>query len=172
MFIVSSGNTSSAVFLAMANVPACPSAWFTAFQPPNSLISATLPTATPLESPIAFIFWIFELFSTVSWRPCNLSDKSFTLAFALGAAYTWFAAGSVSVVVSPVRNGLFLSRACLLRGSRCPEFAIELVPVAFSVLLAFLPTVAFPSVVSSLGLSTCTLGLLRKPLFTVIKSRL
>ena len=76
------------------------------------------------------------------------------------------------VAASPVRNGLFASRACPLRGSCFPEFAIELVPVAFSVLLAFLPTVAFPSVVSSLGLSTCALGLLRKPLFTVIKSLL
>ena len=71
-----------------------------------------------------------------------------------------------------VRNGLFASRACPLRESCCPEFAIELLSVAFSVLLAFLPTVSFPSVVSSLGLSTCALGLLRKPLFTVVKSLL
>ena len=74
--------------------------------------------------------------------------------------------------VVPVRNGLFLSNAFPLRSSLEPEFAIEFVSAAFSVLLAFLPTVAFPSVVSSLGLSTCTLGLLRKPLFAVIKSRL
>ena len=79
---------------------------------------------------------------------------------------------SSAVVAASVRNGLFPSRARPLRGSCFPEFAIELVPVAFSVLLAFLPTVAFPSVVSSLGLSTCALGLLRKPLFTVIKSLL
>ena len=105
-------------------------------------------------------------------KPFNLVSSPSTSSLALGSSKTCFASGSVSVVVPSVRNGLFLSRACPLRESCCPEFAIELVPVAFSVLLAFLPTVAFPSVVSSLGLSTCALGLLRKPLFTVVKSLL
>ena len=78
-------------------------------------------------------------------KPFNLVSSPSTSSLALGSSKTCFASGSVSVVVPSVRNGLFLSRACPLRGSCFPEFAIELLSVAFSVLLAFLPTVAFPS---------------------------
>ena len=167
-FMVSIGKTPLSVAFAIANFPFSP----TAFQPPNSVISFTVPGSTFCSSPRASISFTFLLFSITFGNVCNFSTSSSTLAFARGAVYTLFAAGSVSVVAPSVRNGLFLSRACPLRESCLPEFAIELLSVAFSVLLAFLPTVAFPSVVSSLGLSTCALGLLRKPLFTVIKSLL
>ena len=172
--IVSNGKIPFSVFLAMANFPS-PSLSITAFQPAKLLIFFTFPFSTPVASPrLSICFEILSLFSILPARFLSLLESSSTVSSSLPSnpVYTWFASGSVSVVVPSVRNGLFLSRACPLRGSCFPEFAIELVPVAFSVLLAFLPTVAFPSVVSSLGFSTCALGLLRKPLFTVIKSLL
>ena len=172
--MVSNGKIPFSVFLATANFPLL-SVSFTAFQPPKLSIFFTSPFPTPVASPrLSICFEILSLFSILVVRDLSLLERSSTVSSSLPSnpVYTWFASGSVSVVVPSVRNGLFLSRACPLRGSCFPEFAIELVPVAFSVLLAFLPTVAFPSVVSSLGLSTCALGLLRKPLFTVIKSLL
>ena len=57
-----------------------------------------------------------------------------------------------------VRNGLFLSNAFPLRSSLEPEFAIEFVSAAFSVFVAFLPTVDFPFVVSTAGASFFSSG--------------
>ena len=156
----------------MANFPGSPST-VTAFHPPNSSISTTCPLSTCLAFPSSSIFWIFSLFWIVSGNDFNLFERVFTSAPSTGLSNTWVAdVSSVVLGVVPVRNGLFLSNAFPLRSSLEPEFAIEFVSAAFSVLLAFLPTVAFPSVVSSLGLSTWALGLLRKPLLAVIKSLL
>ena len=57
-----------------------------------------------------------------------------------------------------VRNGLFLSNIFPLRSSLEPEFAIELDSEDFSVFVAFLPTVAFPFVVSTVGASFFSSG--------------
>ena len=81
--IVSRGYTPSSVLLAMAKTP--PS---TAFQPPNSLISFTVPFSTCLLSPKAFISLAsFVLFSTVAPNPNNLSARVFKSAFSAGAVY-------------------------------------------------------------------------------------
>ena len=63
IFIVSTGNTPLSVTLAIANFPALPSSCFTAFQPPNSVISATLPAVTLFSAPKVFISCTFLLFS-------------------------------------------------------------------------------------------------------------
>ena len=55
--------------------------------------------------------------------------------------------------VVSVRNGLLLSNAFPFRSSLEPEFAIELDSEVFSVLVAFLPTVDFPFVVSTATVS-------------------
>ena len=60
--------------------------------------------------------------------------------------------------VVSVRNGLFLSNTFPLRSSLEPEFAIELDSEDFSVFVAFLPTVAFPFVVSTAGASFFSSG--------------
>ena len=131
----------------------------TAFQPPNSWISFTVPFSTCLLSPKAFISLAsFVLFSTVAPNPNNLFAKVFKSAFSAGAVYVWFADGSVSVVDESVRNGLLLSNAFPWRSSLEPELAIELEFDAFSVLVAFLPTVAFPFVVSTSGASFFSAG--------------
>ena len=64
----------------------------------------------------------------------------------------------VSVVSASVRNRLLLSNAFPLRASLEPELAIELEFDAFSVLVAFLPTVGFPFVVSTSGASFLSFG--------------
>ena len=100
------------------------------------------------------------LFWTASGNFNNSLFSSFKSAFSAGAVYVWFAAGSVSVVAAsvPVRNGLLASNAFPLRSSLEPEFAIEFVSAAFSVFVAFLPTVAFPFVVSTAGASFFSSG--------------
>ena len=126
----------------------------TAFQPPNSLISLTVPFSTCLLSPKAFISLAsFVLFSTVAPNPNNLSANSFKLAFSAGAVYVWFAAVSsfVVFVFAPARNRLLLFNAFPWRLSLAPEFAIELESEDFSVFVAWRPTVGFPFVVSSAG---------------------
>ena len=79
----------------------------------------------------------------------------FKSALSAGAVYVWFAAGSV---FASVRNGLLLSNAFPWRSSLEPEFAIEFVSAAFSVFVAFLPTVAFPFVVSTAGACFFSVG--------------
>ena len=60
----------------------------TAFQPPNSLISFTVPFSTCLLSPKAFISLAsFVLFSTVAPNSNNLSARVFKSAFSAGAVY-------------------------------------------------------------------------------------
>ena len=104
--------------------------------------------------------WIFVLFWTASGNFNNSLLSSFKSAFSAGAVYVWFAAGSVSVVAAsvPIRNGLLASNAFPLRSSLEPEFAIELESDVFSVFDAFLPTVAFPFVVSTAGASFFSSG--------------
>ena len=60
--------------------------------------------------------------------------------------------------VVSVRNGLFVSNIFPLRSSLEPEFAIELDSEDFSVFVAFLPTVAFPFVVSTAATSFFSSG--------------
>ena len=60
--------------------------------------------------------------------------------------------------VVSVRNGLFVSNTFPLRSSLEPEFAIELDSEDFSVFVAFLPTVAFPFVVSTAATSFLSSG--------------
>ena len=98
------------------------------------------------------------LFWTASGNFNNSLLSSFKSAFSAGAVYVWFAAGSVFVVAASVRKALFLSNAFPLRSSLEPEFAIELESDAFSVFVAFLPTVAFPFVVSTAGASFFSSG--------------
>ena len=153
MLTVSIGNTPLSVFLAIANFPGFPSA-ATAFQPPNSLISRTCPLATFLAFPSSSIFWIFSLFWIVSGNDSNLFERVFTSAPSAGLSNTWDAdVSSVVLGVVSVRNGLLLSNAFPLRSSLEPEFAIELDSEVFSVLVAFLPTVDFPFVVSTATVS-------------------
>ena len=124
----------------------------TAVQPPNSLISFTVPFATCLLSPNLFIsLESFVLFSTVASKFIRVVAKVFKSAFSAGAVYVWFAAVSVSVVPAPARNGLLLFNAFPWRLSLAPEFAIELESEDFSVFVAWRPTVGFPFVVSSAG---------------------
>ena len=144
---VSIGNTPASVFLAIANLPLSP----TAFHPPNSLISLTLPLSTFRAFPKVSISCTFLLFSITLGRFFNLSARVVKSAFSAGAVYVWFAAGSVFVVAASVRKALFLSNAFPLRSSLEPEFAIELESEAFSVFVALIPTVAFPFVVSTAG---------------------
>ena len=63
------------------------------------------------------------------------------------------------VSVVSALNELFLSNACPLRGSLDPVFSIELESDFGSVLSAFLPTVSFPLVVSTAGVSFFSTGL-------------
>ena len=149
---VSIGNTPASVFLAIANLPVSP----TAFHPPNSLISVTLPFSTFRAFPKVSISWTFLLFSIKFGRFFNSFDNVAKFASAAGAVYVWLAEVSVSVVVESVRNGLFVFNAFPLRSSLEPEFAIELESEAFSVFVALIPTVAFPFVVSTAG--ACSLS--------------
>ena len=158
MLTVSIGNTPLSVFLAIANFPGFPSA-ATAFQPPNSSISRTCPLATFLAFPSSSIFWIFSLFWIVSGNDSNLFERVFTSAPSAGLSNTWDAdVSSVVLGVVSVRNGLFVSNIFPLRSSLEPEFAIELDSEDFSVFVAFLPTVAFPFVVSTAGASFFSSG--------------
>ena len=151
---VSIGNTPASVFLAIANLPLSP----TAFHPPNSWISLTLPFLTFRAFPKVSISWIFLLFSIKFGKFFNSFDNVSKLASAAGAVYVWLAAGSVSVVAASVRNGLFVSKAFPLRSSLEPEFAIELDSEDFSVFVALIPTVAFPFVGSTAGASFFSSG--------------
>ena len=151
---VSIGNTPASVFLAIANLPLSP----TAFHPPNSLISVTLPFSTFRAFPKVSISWIFLLFSIKFGKFFNSFDNVSKLASAAGAVYVWFAAGSVFAVVESVRNGLFLSNAFPLRSSLEPEFAIEFDSVVFSVFVTLIPTVDFPFVVLTAGASFFSSG--------------
>ena len=101
VLIVSIGKTPLSVALATTNFPALPSAWFTAFQPPNSVISFTFPASTPVVAPTPSILLIFVLFWIALGNCSSFSFNSSSPAFARGAVYTWFAASSlvVSVVV-------------------------------------------------------------------------
>ena len=101
VLIVSIGKTPLSVALATTNFPAFPSAWFTAFQPPNSVISFTFPASTPVVAPTPSILLIFVLFWIALGNCSSFSFNSSSPAFARGAVYTWFAASSlvVSVVV-------------------------------------------------------------------------
>ena len=151
---VSIGNTPASVFLAIANLPVSP----TAFHPPNSLISVTLPFSTFRAFPKVSISWTFLLFLIKFGRFFNSFDNVAKFASAAGAVYVWLAEASVSVVVEPVRNGLLASSAFPLRSSLEPEFAIELDSVAFSVFVDLIPTVAFPFVASTAGASFFSSG--------------
>ena len=66
----------------------------------------------------------------------------------------------------------FLSNAWPLRESLDPVFSIELVPDVGSVLSAFLPTVSFPLVVSTAGVSFFSTGLACNLVLTVVTSLL
>ena len=101
VLIVSIGKTPLSVALATTNFPALLSAWFTAFQPPNSVISFTFPASTPVVAPTPSILLIFVLFWIALGNCSSFSFNSSSPAFARGAVYTWFAASSlvVSVVV-------------------------------------------------------------------------
>ena len=149
-FTVSIGNTPSLVLRAIANFPFLPSAE-TADQPPNSSISFTSPACTFLRRPTSSIEANLVSLLIEESNPFKLLANSATLALSPGNVYVWFADGSVSVVAPSVRNGLLLSNAFPWRSSLEPEFAIEFVSAAFSVFVAFLPTVAFPFVVSTAG---------------------
>ena len=110
VLIVSIGRTPLSVALATTNFPALPSAWFTAFQPPNSVISFTFPASTPVVAPTPSILLIFVLFWIALGNCSSFSFNSSSPALACGAMYTWFAASSL--VVSVVELG---SAARLLR---------------------------------------------------------
>ena len=101
VLIVSIGKTPLSVVLATTNFPALPSAWFTAFQPPNSVTSFTFPASTPVVAPTPSILLIFVLFWIALGNCSSFSFNSSSPAFACGAVYTWFAASSlvVSIVV-------------------------------------------------------------------------
>ena len=153
-FTVSIGNTPSLVLRAIANFPFLPSAE-TADQPPNSSISFTSPACTFLRRPTSSIEANLVSLLIEESNPFKLLANSATLALSPGNVYVWFAAASVS---ASVRNGLLLSNAFPWRSSLEPEFAIEFVSAAFSVLVAFLPTVGFPFVVSTAGASFFSAG--------------
>ena len=153
-FTVSIGNTPSLVLRAIANFPFLPSAE-TADQPPNSSISFTSPACTFLRRPTSSIEANLVSLLIEESNPFKLLANSVTLALSPGNVYVWFAAASVS---PSVRNGLLLSNAFPWRSSLEPEFAIEFVSAAFSVFVAFLPTVAFPFVVSTAGASFFSVG--------------
>ena len=97
VLIVSTENTSRSVFLAIANLPCCPSE-DTALQPPNSVISFTLPASTPVVAPTSSILLTLVLFWIALGNSWSFSFNSSSPAFTCGAVYTWFASGSVSVV--------------------------------------------------------------------------
>ncbi len=67
-------------------------------------------------------------------------------------------------------KALSLSNTFPLRESRDPVFSIELVPAFGSVFSAFLPTVSFPLVVSTSGVSFFSTGLLFNLELAVVKS--
>ena len=66
---------------------------------------------------------------------------------------TLFVVASCVAAVASVLNALFSSNALPLRGSFEPVFSIEFDSDFFSVFSAFLPTVSFPLVVSTAGVS-------------------
>ena len=66
---------------------------------------------------------------------------------------TLFIVASCVAAVASVLNALSLSISFPLRGSFEPEFSIEFESDFFSVFSTFLPTVSFPSVVSTAGAS-------------------
>ena len=84
----------------------------TAFQPPNSVISITVPFGTFLLLPISsIVFESFVLFSTVASKFIRVVAKVFKSAFSAGAVYVRFASISVFAGSASVRNGLLLSNA-------------------------------------------------------------
>ena len=120
----------------------------TADQPPNSSISFTSPAWTFLRAPTSSIEANLVSLLIEDSNPLKLLANSAILALSPGNVYVRFAAGSGS---ASVRNGLLLSNAFPWRSSLAPEFAIELESDTFSVLVAFLPTVGLPFVVSPAG---------------------
>ena len=85
---------------------------------------------------------------------------------------TLFVVASCVAAVASVLNALSLSISFPLRGSFEPEFSIEFESDFFSVFSAFLPTVSFPLVVSTAGVSFFSAGLFFNPELTVITSLL
>ena len=81
ILIVSRGKTPLSVAFAIANFPFSP----TAFHPPNSVISFTVPGSTFFSSPRVFISFTFALFSITSGRFFNALTNVPKLASALGA---------------------------------------------------------------------------------------
>ena len=84
----------------MANFPS-PSLSITAFQPAKLLIFFTFPFSTPVASPrLSICFEILSLFSILPARFLSLLESSSTVSSSLPSnpVYTWFAAGSLSVV--------------------------------------------------------------------------
>ncbi len=79
--------------------------------------------------------------------------------------------GCVTAVAS-VLNAFSLSISFPLRGSFEPVFSIEFESDFFSVFSAFLPTVSFPLVVSTAGVSFFSVDLFFNPELTVITSLL
>ena len=157
-FTVSIGYTPASVFRAIANFPFFPSAVI-ADQPPNSSISCIFPGCTFLRRPTSSIEANLVSFLIEESKPFNLLSNSSTLALSSGNVYVWFAdVSSVVLGVASVRNGLFVSNTFPLRLSLEPEFAIELDSEDFSVFVAFLPTVAFPFVVSTAATSFFSSG--------------
>ena len=131
----------------------------TAFQPPNSSISFTVPFSTFLLAPKVFISLAsLALFSTVAFKSNSFLANVFKSASSSGSLYVWFADGSLSVVAPSVLKAFSLFRAFPFLSSLVPEFAIELDSVTFSVFSAFLPTVGFPFVVSTSGVSFFSVG--------------
>ena len=73
----------------------CPALSLIAVQPPNSVISFTLPAFTPVVAPNWSILLILVLFLILSGKACSLVLSSVTLASLLGALKTWLAASSL-----------------------------------------------------------------------------
>ena len=85
---------------------------------------------------------------------------------------TLFVVASCVAAVASVLNALFLSISFPLRESLDPVFSIELDSDLFSVFSAFLPTVAFPLVVSTAGVSFFSTGLAFNLVFAVVTNLL
>ena len=81
---------------------------------------------------------------------------------------TLFVVASCVAAVASVLNALSLSITFPLRGSLDPVLSIELESDFFSVFSAFLPTVSFPLVVSTAGVSFFSTGLAFNFAFTVV----
>ena len=71
-----------------------------AVQPPNSVISFTLPASTPVVAPNSSISLILVLLLILSGKAWSLVLSSVTLASLLGASKTWLAASSLVFAVA------------------------------------------------------------------------